>query len=39
VCELCTPSPDDLAAAVADLFVQSQSISRELRSPPTTGSV
>ena len=33
VCEPCTPFPD-LAAAVADLVVQSQSISRELKSPP-----
>jgi len=38
VCELCTPSPD-LAAAVADLVVQSQSIFREFKSPPTTGSL
>ena len=38
MCELCKPSPD-LAAAVADLFLQSQSISRELKSPPATGSV
>ena len=38
VCEPCTPFPD-LAAAAADLVVQSQSISGELKSPPTTGSL